>query len=396
MPAIVVTGLLGRLPLAMTQLGLVLLLRGQGWSYAQAGVVVAAYTVALAVAAPVLGRLVDRAGQRRVLVPVAIAFPLALGALTALAVADAPLWALVLSGVLAGVTLPPLEPCIRALLPMLAPTPELRATAYAVEATLRELIFIGGPVLIAVTAAIASPAAAMVLTAAIALVGTLAFAAQRSVGRWRPVTAPGGEAGPRPSRLGALVAPGVRTIALASLAMGVAFGALQVAMPAFGEVHGSRTAGALANATFAAGSLLGGVLAAALPPARRPGPRYVVALALFAAGLVPLLAAWSIASFLVGTLLAGLAIAPTFAAAYGLIDDLAPAATVTEAFAWMGTAITGGYGIGTALGGTAISGSGVTLALALAVGAGAVAAGVAGLRRATLAVAAPVAAPVEP
>jgi MFS family permease len=155
-------------------------------------------------------------------------------------------------------------------------------------------------------------------------------------------------------------------------------------MPAFGELHGSRTAGALANATFAAGSLLGGAIAAALPPPRRPGSRYVIALALFAAGLVPLLAAWSIASFLIGTLLAGLAIAPTFAAAYGLIDDLAPAPSVTEAFAWMGTAITGGYGIGTALSGAAISGFSVALALGVSVAAGALAAGMAAARRATL------------
>lgn len=383
-PAIVVAGLLARMPLGMTQLGLVLLLRAQGWSYGQAGVVVAAYTVALAAAAPALGRLVDRLGQRRVLVPVAVAFPLALAALTALALRGAPLPALVASAVAAGATLPPLEPCIRALLPVLAPTPELRATAYAIEATLRELIFIGGPVLVAITATLASPAAAMVLTAAIALGGTLAFAAQRPVGRWRPASRTGDEAGSSPSRLGALVAPGVRTILLSSLAMGIAFGALQVAMPAFGELHGSRTAGALANATFAAGSLLGGAIAAALPPPRRPGSRYVIALALFAAGLVPLLAAWSIASFLIGTLLAGLAIAPTFAAAYGLIDDLAPAPSVTEAFAWMGTAITGGYGIGTALSGAAISGFSVALALGVSVAAGALAAGMAAARRATL------------
>jgi MFS family permease len=384
-PAVVAFGLLARMPLAMGQLALVLLLRDDGWSYGEAGIVVAAYTIALALAAPLLGRLVDRLGQRAVLVPAAIAFPVGLVALTLLTEAGAPLVALAACGAVTGATLPPLEPCIRALLPVLAPTPELRATAYAIEATLRELIFIGGPIVVALVATLASPAVAVGLTAGIALAGTLAFAALPAVGRW--AGARSGEARPArgfASQLGALVAPGVRTVLAASLAMGVTFGALQVAMPAFGEVHGSRTAGGLANATFAAGSLVGGMIAAALPPPRRPDVRYVIALALFAAGLTPLLLAWSIPALMAGTLVAGLAIAPAFAAAYGLIDDLAPTHAVTEAFAWMGTAITGGFGLGTALGGAAVSGSGVTLALALAVAGGTLAVAVAATRRATL------------
>jgi MFS family permease len=137
-------------------------------------------------------------------------------------------------------------------------------------------------------------------------------------------------------------------------------------------------------ATFACGSLIGGLIAGALPHARHPARRYVVSLALFAAGLVLLLAARSIPAMLVATLLAGLAIAPTFATAYGLVDDLAPPATVTEAFAWMSTSLTGGYGLGTAVAGLAITGGGVTLALGVALAAGCVAAAVAAGRRATL------------
>lgn len=375
----VLSGLVARLPLSMLQLGVVLLVRDEGHSYAEAGLLVAAYTVALAIAQPGLGRFVDRLGQRRVLIPLGLAFPATVVGFVLATLTGAPPIALLPLAVAMGATLPPIEPCVRAAWPALAPTPELRSLAYAIEATLRELVFIGGPLIVALVATLGSAAAAVVVTAGIGLAGTLWFTATGAVRAWRAAVHPG-----RRSRLGALAAPGVRTVMAASAAMGIAFGTIAVAMPAFGEDHGSRSAGGLAMATFALGSLLGGLIAGALPPARRPGLRYVVALALFAAGLTPLLLAWSIPTVLVATLVAGLAIAPTFAAAYGLVDDLAPPSTVTEAFAWMGTALTGGYGLGTAVAGLAIDGGGVALALGVALAGAALAALVATVRRGTL------------
>jgi MFS family permease len=380
----VVASLLARLPLSMLQLGVVLLVRDEGHSYAVAGATVACYTIALAVAQPMLGRVVDRVGQRRVLIPLALAFPTAVGAVVAGAVAGIPAGLLLPLAVVMGATLPPIEPCVRAAWPSLAPTPSLRATAYAMEATLRELVFIGGPLVVALVASLVSAAAAMLLTAAIGLGGTLAFVSTHAVRGWHPHPHTGHR-----SRLGALVAPGVRTVIGASVAMGIAFGTIAVSMPAFGEDHGSRSDGGLCLATFAAGSLVGGLIAGALPHAIWPARRYVLSLALFAVGLVPMIIAWSIPAMLVATLIGGLAIAPSFATAYGLVDDLAPPSTVTEAFAWMSTSLTGGYGLGTAVAGLAITGGGVTLALGVALAAAAAAAAVAALRRATLAARAP-------
>ncbi len=66
---------IGSLPNAMVPLGLVLLLRAHGHSYGLAGLVSGCYSVGVAVAGPLLGRLVDRAGMQRVLVPLAFGFP---------------------------------------------------------------------------------------------------------------------------------------------------------------------------------------------------------------------------------------------------------------------------------------------------------------------------------
>jgi hypothetical protein len=83
----VLGGFVGRLPVAMRALGCLLLVSATTGSYAQAGVVAAAMTVSQAVAGPVLGRAVDRHGQRRVLLLALGGHTLALGSLVLLAVA---------------------------------------------------------------------------------------------------------------------------------------------------------------------------------------------------------------------------------------------------------------------------------------------------------------------
>ena len=68
----------------MIGLALLLLVRENGGSYAAAGAVSGAYFVATAVGAPIAGRLVDRRGQTRILLPRALIFPaLLLGGLRA-------------------------------------------------------------------------------------------------------------------------------------------------------------------------------------------------------------------------------------------------------------------------------------------------------------------------
>ena len=60
-------GLVGRLPLSMAGLGMLLLVQADTGSYGLGGSVAAAYMVANAVVALPLGRLVDARGQGRVL-----------------------------------------------------------------------------------------------------------------------------------------------------------------------------------------------------------------------------------------------------------------------------------------------------------------------------------------
>ena len=72
------SSILPRLPVGMNALGLTLLVQSQTQSFSLAGLVSAAYMVALAVQAPIIGRFVDQNGPHRVVMPLALAHAVAL------------------------------------------------------------------------------------------------------------------------------------------------------------------------------------------------------------------------------------------------------------------------------------------------------------------------------
>jgi predicted MFS family arabinose efflux permease len=86
-------------------------------------------------------------------------------------------------------------------------------------------------------------------------------------------------------------------------------------------------------------------------------------------------------------LVAGAAIAPTYATVFAMVDQAAPAGTATEAFAWLNTAIAVGASAGAAAAGLVVDHAGPAAAFALAGAAGAVAVLATLLRSPTLAAA---------
>lgn len=107
-------GFAARQPFAMLTLSLVLLVQHTTGSYGAAGAVAAVTGVSMAVFAPYGGRLADRHGQRAVLLPGVLVHAAAALALTALALADAPPWALFALAVPTGASVPQVGPMVRA------------------------------------------------------------------------------------------------------------------------------------------------------------------------------------------------------------------------------------------------------------------------------------------
>src|SRR5579862_8843049 len=174
-PALIASALLARLPLGMTSLSFLLLVRGTHHSYAVAGVTVGANAFASAAGAPVQGRLVDRFGRARVLAPSALAQALVLITFVLASTAHAGGVILVVLAALAGALMPPVSPTARALLREVFPEPSLLDTAYALDSVLQEVVWITGPLLVALIVAASSPKIAVLVVAAVCVCGTLVF-----------------------------------------------------------------------------------------------------------------------------------------------------------------------------------------------------------------------------
>jgi MFS family permease len=377
-PYLLATSVLARLPLGMVSLAALLLLRERTGSFAAAGAGVGAFSLAQAAVAPVQGALVDRLGQRRVLLPCAGAHALLLAGLVVAAGAGAPAALLVVLAGLAGAVLPPVAACLRVLWPLVAPDPARRETAYALDAVTQEIIWTVGPVAVALVVALASPAAAVALCAAVTLGGTLAFAASALTRRAPRLAAGGG-------RRGALASPGLRLLLLTAVLMGACIGALEVGFPSLAVHAGApRLAGVLLS-LWSVGSMAGGLWYGARAWRGRVEVRYAALLATIALTTAPLLAVHGVAPALVASALSGVAYAPALSCQMALVQAAAPAGAITEAFTWSTAAIAAGIAGGAALAGWLVEAAGVGVPFALGCAAAGAAAALSFARRARFA-----------
>ena len=373
-----IASVVGRLSLGMTGFGLLLLVRETTGSYASAGLVAGTYALSFGVFGPSRARAADRKGPVRALLLTAVLYPLALALLVALAVGGAPTWALLVPAVLGGAAVPPHGPVMRALWGQLLEGPA-RATAYSLESVVVELCFVLGPLLTALLASTVHPGAAVLVASALGLLGALWLASTPAVRAVQPHPDAGTS-----SRAGPLRSPAVRALLLTVAGIGLGFGAVEVALPAYVESRNGQPAQAgILLAVWSVGSIVGGLVYGGLhltTPHRRQLPVLVGALAV--GGALPLLAGGPFAMGL-ALFLYGLTIAPFSACNSVLLGEAAPPGTTTEAFAWNSSMIFGGAALGSALAGVLVERSGAVAALAVTAAAGllALAASVSGLLR---------------
>jgi MFS family permease len=332
------TGFVARLPQAMITLGIVTMLSQTHGEYWLAGGVAAAFALANALIAPRVSRLVDRCGQARVLLPASAVSVVALAGLMLAARTGAPDWTLFLFAVLTG-AMPSMSAMVRARWTQLyRDTPKLHA-AFAFESVVDEVIYMTGPVLaIGLSVALfpeAGPLAAALLLAG----GALLFAAQRSTEP--PVHTAEAGRGTAVIHLGSL-----RVIVLTLAAIGAIFGTAEVTAIAFAEAQGQKAAASLVLASYAAGSLIVGLVFGTLKLRMPLARQFVLAIGLAALTTLPLLVIDSIPALAAVLFLAGAAVSPTIITAMGLIERLVPPSQLTEGITWAMT----GIGIGVAFG----------------------------------------------
>jgi MFS family permease len=352
--------LLGRLPNGMAALAIVLFVRAHGGGYTLSGVLSAVYGLAMAAGQPVLGRAMDRYGQPRILASAALAAAAGFALLAAFGVRSAVVAAAAV--VLAGFGTPPLEAGLRALWPSVLNGPAEVQAAYALDAAAQEMLFTVGPLLV-IAATTVSTAAALLLTGALGIAGTLVVTTSRPSRAWRGEDSGGHWAGP-------LRSPGIRVLITALTCVGVSLGVFSVAVVTYADARHASYASGLLLALMSAGALTGGIVYGLRP---RTGPAYrrlTLLMAGLAAGYLPLTWAPGMPLMPVLAMASGLFLAPVLACTFTLVDDLAPRGTVTEAFAWLVTAFGVGSSVGAALAGVAGDAGGAHAAFAVAGGGG--------------------------
>ncbi|MBW8480833.1 MFS transporter [Actinomadura parmotrematis] len=335
-PLLLVAGVLARLGLGVTPLALLLLVEQATGRYTPAGVAAGAYALAGALVSPAAGRWADRFGSAPVLVACAVAHPLGLVALLAAAGSGAmpPIWA---AAAFAGATYPPLTAAVRGAWIGLTEAgtgrAHLRTAALAVETSLFELVFVAGPLLVAIVVLVASPAAAVAGSAAATLAGTLALARGSAIRGQGAAPAGTGTRG-----AGALAVPGFVAVLACAGCLGLAFGTVGVAVPAYAGRHadGGGLAGVLL-AVWGLGSGLGGLGYGLLSP-RAPLPRQLArllgAVALTTAALAVMPGPAALGAALA---VAGVAIAPTLTVYTAVTGRIVPPGMRNEAGTWLVT-----------------------------------------------------------
>jgi MFS family permease len=393
-------GFVGRMSMSMYGLGTVLLIASLTGRYASAGTVAAAGSIGFALFSPSVAKLADRLGQGRVLLPQVAIFAVASSTFISCAELRVPFAVLLVTGAVAGACMPSMSSMVRSRWSSLLSTDTGRLhAAFALESVNDELIFVIGPALVTLLATGVFPAAGVGTASVLAIVGTLFFALQRRTEpapRPRPAPSPR-PASPRPAsprpaaprptgaarvslagrrwrpRMPSAPAPGLSTLSPAFLMLGMMFATIDLSTVAFASELGHRPLAGLILGTYSLGSAIGGLWYGSRRWRSPLGRRFIVTAAISVAGVSTFWAMPGLLALAGVCLLSGMSIAPTLIAGYAILESQAEAHRRTEAMAWLGSTISVGVALGSAIAGHLIDAHGARLSYGFAACCGAVA-----------------------
>ena len=332
---------IARLPLAMAQIGTLLLVREVTGSYGAGGAAAGALAIANAVASPIAGTLGDRIGQRPVLIVQSIGASIGLAVLVFVSAGDAPVALLIALCAWCGIFLPQVGALARVRWRELAKRSgnerlTMVSAAFSYEGAADEASFVLGPAIIGTAVALVSPGGALLLAAVLVGVFGLGFAVHPTV-----AVVPG-HRGDVVAHQGSLLRPVLIFLALGQLLVGAVFGSVQT--------------GTTALATQAGEPGLAGILHAAL--------------VLLATPLLLVNSVWSLALVL---LVFGIAVAPYMITIFAATEQVTEPHRLGAAMMILAAATSLGYAIGSSTAGRLADSGGYTTAYMVTIGAAAVA-----------------------
>lgn len=268
---------IARLPFAMVVVGVLTYVTTVTGSVALGGLASGAVGVGVVLAGPLVGAMVDRWGQRRI-VPVVGVLNAAAVALVPLVVgADATRPLVLAVAFLAGATVPQVAPLSRTRLVTIVGArvvPEKRVSTFAhvmsYESAVDETAFVIGPVLVGVLAAAVAPWLPLAVAAGLSLTAVLAFALHPTA-----AVRAAGHASQERAALREVVRARVLVVVGGAFAVGLFFGATLTSLTAFMGEQGRGDEAGLAYGAMGVTSAVLALGVAFLPRAFAPRWRWV-------------------------------------------------------------------------------------------------------------------------
>jgi hypothetical protein len=323
-------------------LAIILAVHAATCSFGAAGGAVAAFSATSSLLAPARGRFIDRRGVTGLVVLAVGHACCAAGLVVGCAFGQGAPLLLVCAG-LAGATAPPLIATARASWTRVA-GPSLAPTAHALNAALADAAQLLSPALVGVLTGLLVPAAALaaVLTGATVAAGLIAL-----TGRPSPPTT----VQRRVHGVWGIVreSPGLRTVVVCDLAIGLWMGAFEVAVTSVAAHSGGAALAAVPLSASALGSIVVSLWSGTGRLGRPAAWRYLVGCSIVAAVLPFTLLEESVAGIAGVAVVVGIGFALLNVALFELLDHVAAPGHAVEAFTWLTTANAAGTAGGAAL-----------------------------------------------
>lgn len=382
-PAYVLVAFLGRVPLAMSQMGTLLLVSASTGRYALGGAAAGALAVANAIGAPFFGSLADRIGQRPVVLAQSLAGGVGLAAVVLVTEQRAPAAVIVAVAAAAGLATPQIGPLARVRWrPITQNTPNqgrLVDAAFSYEGAADEISFVAGPATVGLLAVLVGPSTALYVAAGLLVAFGTWFALHHTAALTRPEKQEGSaERSTAPVLSTVLV-----VLAFAQVLIGVLFGATQTGSTVLATEAGEEGLAGLIHATLGIGSAIAGLAMAALPERITYPSRMLASAAALLVLSTPLLFVQTIGQLMGVIALLGFAVAPYMISNFAMAGTVVPPERIGLAMTLLAGATGVGYALGSSVAGRLADWGGHTPAFAVTVTATGVAALTAALFRAS-------------
>lgn len=364
---------IARLPFAMMVVGVLTVVVSARGSLSFGGLSSAMVGLGTAIVGPLLGAAADKFGQRVVLLAAGAANGLLLAGFAWAVNSTLSNAAVLAVAFLIGTTAPQIGPMsrtrlVRIISERLAPARRVRSfnSTMAYESAADETVFVVGPFLVGLLASVVAPWLPLVAAGVLTIVFVTAFALHPT-STIQSMEDDGAQAAP----LRSLAHPGLVSVVVGILGIGLFFGATLTSLTAFMNDQGAPERAGLVYGVMGVGSAAL-ALAVALFPARFTlRARWLVFSALILAGTITLPFAGSVTHLVVALAVIGIGVGPTLVTQYSIGSTLSPAGRSTTVMTILGSAVIVGQSLGSAVTGAVGERFGSAAALALPSGAAA-------------------------